>query len=98
MESISTNYKKVSDIQEDLRNVTIENNFKFNYQGDYEFKKCEYCDGLLLGLMAQKCPKLDYDEKVVKKFKSYLKTIGGFREAIERTVIGRKELNVVNIR
>ena len=47
MESISTNYKKVSEIQEELRNVNIENHLKFNYQCDYEFKKCEYCDGLL---------------------------------------------------
>ena len=82
MESISTNYKKVSEIQEELKNVNIENYLEFNYQGDYVFKKCEYCDGLLLGHITQKCPKLDYDEKVVKKFESYLKNIGGFSEAV----------------
>ena len=50
MESISTNYKKVSEIQEELKNVNIENHLEFNYHGEYVFRKCEYCDGPLLGL------------------------------------------------
>ena len=85
MESISTNYKKVSEIQEELKNVNIENRLKFNYQGDYVFKKCEYCDGPLLGHIPQKCPTLDCDEKDVNKFENHLKNIGGFSEAMERT-------------
>ena len=84
MDNIKSNYKKVSEIQEELKNVNIENHFEFNYQGYYVFKKCEYCDGLLLGHITQKCPKLDYDEKDVKKFENHLKNIGGFSEAMER--------------
>ena len=71
--------------------MNIENHLKFNYQGDYEFKKCEYCDGLLLGHMAQKCPKLDYDEKVVNKVERHFENIGGFHEAIERREKGHRE-------
>ena len=84
MDNIKSNYKKVSEIQEELKNVNIENHLEFNYQGDYVFKKCEYCDGPLLGHITQKCPKLDYDEKDVKKFENHLKNIGGFSEAVKR--------------
>ena len=91
IKTISTNYKKLSEIQEELRNVNIENHLKFNYQGDYVFKKCEYCDGPLLGHTTQKCPKLDYDKKVVKKFDNHLENIGGFHEAIERREKSHRE-------
>ena len=91
MESISTNYKKFSDIQEELRNVNIENYLKFNFQGNYEFRRCEYCDGSMLGHMVQKCQKLDYDERVIKKFERHLENIGGFQEAIERREMSHRE-------
>ena len=84
MESIITNYKKVSEIQEELKNVNIENYLEFNYQGDYVFKKCEYSDGPLLGHITQKFPRLDYDENAVKKFETHLKNIGVFSEAVKR--------------
>ena len=64
METVSTNYKKIIEIQEELRNVKIDNHLKFDYQGDYKFNKCEYCDGPLLGHMAQKCPMLDHDKRL----------------------------------
>ena len=38
----------------------------------------------MLEHITQKCPKLDYDEKDVKKFENHLKNIGGFSEAMER--------------
>ena len=47
MDNIKSNYKKVSKIQEEQKNVNIENHLEFNYQGDYVFRKCEYCDGPL---------------------------------------------------
>ena len=99
MDNIKSNFKKVNEIQEELKNVNIENHLEFNYQGDYVFKKCEYCVGPLLGHVMQKCPKLDYDEKAVKKFEIYLKTIGGFSEAIERREKSylEKELNGVKV-
>ena len=53
MESISTNYKKVSEIQEELKNVNIENYLEFNYRP-------------MLGHLPTKCPKLDYEKKAVK--------------------------------
>ena len=54
--------------------MNIDNYLELNYQGDYVFKKCEYCYGPLLGHIKQKCPKLDYDENAVKKFETHLKT------------------------
>ena len=42
-------YTKDSDIQEELKNVRIENHIEFYDDGRYEFRKCEYCDGPLLG-------------------------------------------------
>ena len=45
----------------------------------------------MLGHMAQKCPKLDYDKKVVKKFERHLENIGGFHEAIERREKSHRE-------
>ena len=49
MDNIKSNYKKVSEIQEELKNVNIENHLEFNYQGDYVFKKYAFCDWPLLG-------------------------------------------------
>ena len=66
MDNIRSTYKKDSETQEVLKNVNIEYHWKFNYQGEYVFKKCADYDGPLLGHMTQKCPKLDYDEKVIR--------------------------------
>ena len=49
MDSIKSNYKKDSEIEEQLKNVNIECYFRFDYGGKYEFKTCEYCTRPLLG-------------------------------------------------
>ena len=59
---------KESEIQEELKNVGIENYLWTYYDGSYEFRKCEYCDGPMLGHLKEKCPKVDYSEDDVKKF------------------------------
>ena len=56
MESIRSNYKKDSEIEEELINVNIECYLRFDYGGKYEFKTCEYCTGPLLGHFPTKCP------------------------------------------
>ena len=43
--------------------------------------------------MTQKCPKLDYDEKVIRKFENHLESIGGFSEATKR----REKNHVVEV-
>ena len=35
-----------------------------------------------MGHLKVKCPKLEYGEEDVKKFERYLKSIGGFKEAV----------------
>ena len=42
-------------IAEDLKNVGIENLLDFNAYDDFEFAKCEGCDGPLLGYLEVKC-------------------------------------------
>ena len=49
MESIRSNYKKDSEIEEELKNENIECYLRFDYGGKYEFKTCVYCNGTLLG-------------------------------------------------
>ena len=84
MESIRSNYKKDSEIQEEVKNVNIKCYLMFDYKGKYEFKTSEYCTGLLLGHFQTKCPKLEYDENGIKRFVDHLQNIGGFDEALKR--------------
>ena len=84
MNIIMSNYKKDNEIQEELKNVNMENHLMFNYQSEYVFKTCEYCTGPLLGHLPTKCPKLEYNENGIKRFLDYLQNIGGFDEALKR--------------
>ena len=68
------NYKLCSEIEEEMRNVVIENFLDFDDNGRYEFARCEDCNGLFMGLM--KCSKIGYGEEDMKKFENYLKKIG----------------------
>ena len=77
-----SNYKKDSEIEEEMKNVVIENFLDFDVTGRYEFARCEDCNGPLIGHMKAKCPKLAYDSEDMKKFENYLKRIKGFKEAV----------------
>ena len=61
--------------------MNIECYLRFDYGGKYEFKKCEYFTGPLLGHLPTKCPKLEYDENGIKRFVGHLQNIQGFDEA-----------------
>ena len=74
-------YKSCSEIEEEMKNVVLENFLDFDHNGRYEFTSCEDCNGLLLGHLKAKCPKIGYGDEDVKKFDTYLKRIGGFKEA-----------------
>ena len=84
MESIMVNYKKDSEIEGELENVNIENYLRFDFNGKYNFKKCAFCNGPLLGHYQPKCSKLEYDAHGVERYEVYLQNIGGFDEAIDR--------------
>ena len=93
MDSILTNYKKDSDIEAELSNVEIENFVEFDYGGNYTFRECEYCTGPLLGHIQVKCAKLEYDEKIVKRYKTKLKNMPTFMTKIkEREERHRKKV------
>ena len=79
---MKSNYKRESEIEEEMKNVVIENFLDFDLYGRYEFARCEDCNGLLMGHMKAKCPKLAYGDEDVKKFETYLKRIRGFKEAL----------------
>ena len=83
MDDIKSNYMKESEIQEELKNVGIDNHLEIYYDGSYKFRRCEYCDGPLLGHLKEKCPKEDSSEDYVKEFEEYIKNIGEFKEAIQ---------------
>ena len=82
MDNMKSNYMKVRDIQEELKNVVIENYLEFENTGKYEFRKCEDCNGPMIGHLKPKCPKVEYSEDDVMKFERYIKNIRGFQEAI----------------
>ena len=82
MENMKSNYKRESEIEEEMKNVVIENFLDFDVNGKYEFARCEDCNGLLMGHLKVKCPKVEYSDKDVNKFEHYLKRIGGFKEAV----------------
>ena len=84
MDNIKSNYLKEVNIQEELKNVKIENYLEFFGDGRYEFYKCSGCFGPQLGHITQKCTKLKYERETVQEFEIYLKDIGGFKEVIWR--------------
>ena len=87
------NYKSCSEIEEEMKNVVLENFLDFDFKGRYEFASCEDCNGPLMGHMKAKCPKLAYGDEDVKKFETYLKRIGGFKEALWAREKKNKEEN-----
>ena len=65
MENMKSNYKKESEIEEEMKNVVKENFLDFDDNGRYEFARCEDCNGPLMRHMKAKCPKLAYcDEEI----------------------------------
>ena len=84
MDTIVKNYKQDSDIKNELADVKLDNFLDFDYSGNYEFLKCAYCDGPLLGHLEAKCPRLEYDSGTVKRFEAYLKGLGEFRAGLEK--------------
>ena len=55
LEDIKKNYRALEEIEAELKNVDLGNFLDFDYEGRYEFAKCEGCDGPLLGHLEVKC-------------------------------------------
>ena len=64
------------------KNIKIDNYLEFEVNSKYEFIRCEDCNGPTLGHLQVKCPKIEYDEDVLSKFKNCLKRIWEFKEAV----------------
>ena len=75
MDNMKSNYLKEVSIQEELKNVKIENYLKFFSDGRYEFYKFLGCFGPKLGHITQKCTRLKYESDTVKEFEIYLEEI-----------------------
>ena len=87
MEDIKKNYGTLEDIEAELKNVDLGNILDFNYEGRYEFAKCEGCDGPLLGHLEVKCLGKQgqrYEKEKLKGLENWLKRVPWFREAIEQ--------------
>ena len=78
------NYKKDPKLENEFKTIEMENYVRYFDNGQFEFKECEYCTGPLLGHIQAKCPKVEYDEKGVNKFKKHLKNIGGFEISLRQ--------------
>ena len=86
MEDIKKNNAYMDLIMEELKNVGIENFLDFNANDDYEFARCEGCDGPLMGHLEVKFTvkeEVRYGLEVVKTFENWLKRIPGFREQLK---------------
>ena len=85
MNSIWQNYKEDYEIENGLEKAEIEDYMAMN---ESKFKRCEYCNGPLLGHIEPKCPKIKYDETEVKRFEKYLGKLREFeKNALEE--VGR---------
>ena len=90
MNSLQKNYKSDNDIQKELANVNLDNFLDFDYHGQFEFVRCAFCDGPLLGHLEAKCPRVEYDGGTVSKFERYLKGFSRFRQALKREKLKKK--------
>ena len=72
METIKQNYKPAGDIEEEVKNCDLMNYGMFDSKDDFEFDSCDYCNGPVLGHLEAKCPRLEYDPEMVRKFERYL--------------------------
>ena len=64
----------------------------FDYHGQFEFVRCTFCNGPLLGHLEVKCPKVEYDDGTVNRFERYLKGFNGFRQALRKRENEKEEL------
>ena len=47
MEGINKNYGLLTEIEEDIKNMDLENFLEFDLNGRYDFTRCEDCNGPL---------------------------------------------------
>ena len=100
MEDIKENYVTIDAILEELKNVRIENFLDFNANDDFEFTRCESCDGPLMGHLEVKCTvkeEVRYGPEVMKNFENWLKRIPGFREQLKARQQQRENMRATAI-
>ena len=86
MENMKKNHASMDAIAEELKNIGIETFLDFYANDDYEFQRCEDCDGPLLGHLEVKCTVKEgvrYGPEVLKSFENWLKRIPGFRDQLK---------------
>ena len=77
------NYLKDAQIEKELDSVDIENFLEFDYGGNFTFYECEYCTGPILGHITSKCPKVDYDEKLIGRFQMRIRKLQKFKDKVK---------------
>ena len=86
---MKANYKKLADLQNDIRKTEVDEFLKFDSADRYGFFKCEACGGPILGHLEPKCRGLNgarYDGHTVKSMEDWLERIPEFQQAVkERT-------------
>ncbi len=72
MEIIKKNYLNQEDITKNIKAHGLKEYLEFKNTGEYEFFKCEDCEGPILGHIQVKCQDT-YEEWTVTKFEGWLK-------------------------
>ena len=84
MDSMKKNYMKQEEITINIKTHGLKEYLKFKNTGEYQFFKCEDCDGPILGHIQAKCRNGEnYDDRTVTKFEGWLERIPEFRKHIE---------------
>ena len=72
----------------------------FNSNNDFEFSKCEGCNGPLLGHLEVKCGEkqgVRYGSEAVRSFENFLKRVPWFREAVNARQQKKEEMRSAKI-
>ena len=92
---IKTNYKKLKEIEDEVRKGDLEEYLKFDNNGRFKFYHCESCAGPVLGHLAAKCRGLNrqrYNEWTSKSFEDWLERTAEFRKAYAEREKERKKI------
>ena len=78
MNDMKKNYMKQEEITINIKTHGLKEYLEFKNTGEYQFFRCEDCDGPILGHIQAKCRNGDtYDDRTITKFEGWLERIPG---------------------
>ena len=86
---MKANYKKLANLQTDIRKTEVEEFLKFDSTERCGFFKCKACGGHILGHIEPKCRGLNrahYESQTVKSMEDWLERIPEFQAAVKERI------------